>query len=282
MPNWVRNIITITCSDPATLETYFNIVGRPGESLDFDKIIPMPKELDIESGSRTDEGITCVRWYAHPRCPETNNIIPKMTMAEYDLMTIVLEGEPLSQYRHHETNLKELALAVHKLRENHRKYCSGEKEQSDWEEILKLGRQACSNIITYGASTWYQWCIANWGTKWNVHADDEAIIDTDGSITFETAWSAPQPIIYTIVKHMAHTQGLRGTMCIRHQWADEDIGSNCGEQSFEINFDDADPVRSTRRSYIDADKMNRQEARSFANSIWGWEDDENDEIEEVR
>ena len=42
----------------------------------------------------------------------------------------------------------------------------------------------------------YEWCIANWGTKWNaykievVERDDYRIV-----IKFETAWSAPRPVI---------------------------------------------------------------------------------------
>lgn len=277
MPNWVRNIITITCSNPATLEAYFNVVGRPGEHFDFEKIIPMPKELNIESGSRTDNGITCARWYAHPKCPATNDIIPKMTMEEYELMIQALGAGPYGRHQTGRIDLNQLALAVHRLRENHCKCWDDKKEQSDWDEILKLGQQACSNIIKYGAPTWYEWCIANWGTKWNLHAGDGNVIDENGNVTFDTAWSAPKPIIDEIVRHMTHTQGLHGTMCIEHKWADEDIGNNCGEQSFEIDFDDADPVGSTQWSYIDADEMSADEAYALAESVWGCQDDEDNE-----
>ena len=43
---------------------------------------------------------------------------------------------------------------------------------------------------------WYHWCIANWGTKWDVselcveYADDEQL-----ELTFSTAWSPPEGII---------------------------------------------------------------------------------------
>ena len=43
---------------------------------------------------------------------------------------------------------------------------------------------------------WYHWCIANWGTKWDVseldieYADDEIL-----ELTFSTAWSPPEGVV---------------------------------------------------------------------------------------
>jgi len=43
---------------------------------------------------------------------------------------------------------------------------------------------------------WYHWCIANWGTKWDL---SELSIDYDDSeqleLTFSTAWSPPEGIV---------------------------------------------------------------------------------------
>lgn len=36
----------------------------------------------------------------------------------------------------------------------------------------------------------YEWCIDNWGTKWNAY---EIIWDGD-SVEFQTAWATPEPI----------------------------------------------------------------------------------------
>ena len=54
MPNYVINKI-VWCSDFSKLEKYISKKDK-AEFLDFDKIIPMPKELDIQSGSDGELG----------------------------------------------------------------------------------------------------------------------------------------------------------------------------------------------------------------------------------
>lgn len=86
-----------------------------------------------------------------------------------------------------------------------------------------------------GFFTWYDWNIAHWGTKWNAY-EAKAV---DGGIEFETAWSAPHPIIAKLSDNFPEFE-------IRHKWADEDIGHNLGERVYKAGtFSDvavADPV----------------------------------------
>lgn len=74
----------------------------------------------------------------------------------------------------------------------------------------------------YGKNNWYDWSVANWGTKWNAYGFEP---DTDHSkekeIRFLTAWSAPHPILEKLAK-------LFPDVKLEHEWADEDIGMNCG------------------------------------------------------
>lgn len=46
-------------------------------------------------------------------------------------------------------------------------------------------------IRKYGADNWYDWCIGNWGTKWDV----QAVLEDEGAdyleYSFQSAWSPP-------------------------------------------------------------------------------------------
>ena len=59
-------------------------------------------------------------------------------------------------------------------------------ENADWKDIPTDGYN----------SGGYDWCIANWGTKWNAC---EAYTD-DGYSSFDTAWSPPLPVIEKLSK----------------------------------------------------------------------------------
>jgi len=79
-------------------------------------------------------------------------------------------------------------------------------------------------ISKYGANNWYDWCIANWGTKWGAY---DTITDEGSSyITFQTAWSFPEPLMLKLSEKYP-------TIEFECEFADEDIGSNCGEITFK-------------------------------------------------
>ena len=65
MPNWVENRLSYNGNETEIKEMLEKIrydnatIG----TIDFNKIIPMPKSLDIECGSRTDKGIEMVKNY---------------------------------------------------------------------------------------------------------------------------------------------------------------------------------------------------------------------------
>ena len=90
-----------------------------------------------------------------------------------------------------------------------------------------LGKAAYSNKKKYGSTDWYSWCVNNWGTKWN--AMDVSV--GNNTIEFDTAWSAPIPVIEKLAE-------MFPDVTITHTWADEDIGSNCGE----VIYSDSQPT----------------------------------------
>lgn len=50
-----------------------------------------------------------------------------------------------------------------------------------------------SNREKYGYSNWYDFCVSEWGTKWDIGADGSVPQDIDGGLmlSFDSAWSPP-------------------------------------------------------------------------------------------
>ena len=64
----------------------------------------------------------------------------------------------------------------------------------DGEAQRKLEAQTRANVEKYGYGNWYDYCVAEWGTKWDVGADGCQDIHPDGKIltaSFDSAWSPP-------------------------------------------------------------------------------------------
>ncbi len=101
----------------------------------------------------------------------------------------------------------------------------------DFEKILPIrsniymGNLGPRERALYGANNWYDWCIGNWGTKWNAYDFPDSPPE-DGSLRFQSAWSAPHPVIKRLSE-------MYPDITIHHEWADEDIGSNCGEKTYK-------------------------------------------------
>jgi hypothetical protein len=48
------------------------------------------------------------------------------------------------------------------------------------------------NLARFGARTWYDWSVVNWGTKWDVESLGLTVVDENTvSLSFDTAWSPP-------------------------------------------------------------------------------------------
>ena len=63
---------------------------------------------------------------------------------------------------------------------------------SDAEEQRKLDEQISKNLETHGYKDWYDFCINEWGTKWDIGNEGECQDVEDGlQLTFDSAWSPP-------------------------------------------------------------------------------------------
>lgn len=247
MPNWVINKVKFKSIGGEIIDKIISINEQEEEYVDFNKIIPMPKTLNITSGGN-DRG---AMQYA----------LLKMDTSQLKQTIEKLKGTSTSFYGNYfekiysckKYTLEELEKVAKEFEE---KLNSGKQDrfnEVDYKELgvnnlEDLGNVYINNILQYGADSWYDWCCENWGTKWN--ASDTYIID-DNEIEFSTAWSCPVNIFKELSKQFSGVE-------IVVDFADEDIGSNCGKITF---------LNGEIEEYIVGDT-------DFALEVWGYDKEE--------
>lgn len=226
MPNHVENIITLK-GDEQKIREMLEAIKNDNYGLgtiDFNKIIPMPNSLNIEAGSRTDRGLKVYK-------------------------------EFISQFLFDRKETDVLKISAEELAESEKTFLAQRTdiETDEWD----FGKTAWNNIQNYGAPTWYEWSINNWGTKWNAYGYEE---DTDYSemenLWFRTAWSAPHPVIEKLAE-------MYPEITFEHEWADEDIGANCGRKIYRGG-------ECTEEYYPESEK----DAIEFACRVWDYDPEE--------
>ena len=222
MPNYVSNLVEFS-GDPVAVQNMLIAIkdDRYGlGTIDFNKLIPMPESLMIEAGSRTDKGLNAYRDFISVYTLENG-------ITGLDLLHIPQQSE--DAFLRVRTDI----------------------QSDEWE----LGRQAFQNQLQYGAPTWYEWCIRNWGTKWNA-CGYEAGTDYGTNckaLWFETAWDAPVPVIEELARRFPEVD-------FTHRWADEDIGHNCGMHEYSAG-------ERTEEFFPDGQK----DQIDFALDVWGYD-----------
>lgn len=159
MPNWTSNNVTIFGSR----EDIFKIkdfVRSDETAFDFNKIVPMPDDLLMESGGIARDAIAAAK--------TRKGYAPRAK-----ILADVRLPRTVSLYR----GQRNVTISTE-------------------DDLVALGKAYLSNEKKYGARDWYDWCCDNWGTKWN--ACECSILDEVGdtvSYEFQTAWSDPEPVI---------------------------------------------------------------------------------------
>lgn len=179
MPNYVYHVLTVTVKTQKQKEIVLKEWLDEKGNFDFNKFVPMPKELNMEDGTLTD---IATAYYLSK---------------EFTRGITIEEDEYYSDCEIFGKKATNLNRALTRLKEDIVK--------KDWngklfgkqtlEEVYELGKQYVSNKDKYGARTWYNWCCENWGTKWGaVDTEVEEIDEETIVIRYATAWSMPEPI----------------------------------------------------------------------------------------
>ena len=128
---------------------------------------------------------------------------------------------------------------------------NGTKEESD------------ALIAKYGHNNWYDWNIANWGTKWDVEPNLQT---NDGEIglVFESAWSPPQRAIALLAEKF-------DDLSFYHAYLEEGMGF--------VGYDEYEGGKIVDEFY--SDDADSDEWKELASDEFGWEpmEDDEDEVE---
>ena len=98
-----------------------------------------------------------------------------------------------------------------------------------------------------------------WGTKWN--ACDSSHDIGLGEAKFDTAWSFPTPVMLKLSENFPDDE-------IAIEYADEDIGSNCGRMTLKGGAAIDKDIAGSWNDMSDAD---RERWSAFAYQVKGWE-----------
>ena len=153
---------------------------------------------------------------------------------------------------------------------------AGRVGSDDNPEQIKLEEDTARNIATHGYGNWWDYCVNEWGTKWDVGGDgDQARLDGPNhiSMNFDSAWAPPVPAMEKFqdlgfrVKLIYWESG----MCFCGLF-DEN-----GDDYYDYTDMSADEIAETINSEID-------ECMCITESIREWEEDnaEDEESTEIR
>lgn len=152
MPNYVTNIIRME-GKKEDFERVLEFIASDDAEVDFNRIIPMPKSLNVTAGSLQDQSIAVYNYVVKEDDSKLQSMMSYPWVVKEGIKTV----KELSDY-----------------------FIAKEKD------IVKIGEQYVTNIELYGCPTWYEWCNRYWGTKWNAGEPWTC----EDSFGFETAWSS--------------------------------------------------------------------------------------------
>ena len=209
MPNWIKNKLIVGSSEyiETIIKKYcvYNTENKQYD-LDFNKVIKMNENLNIEFSSMSEKGLTLYLTKINPSVKYYGNLNDKILKETYLKIENMLKD-------HFIIKNKEIIYSEDELNKVLLKYSTQEQK------LLDLGKKQIDNLIKYNAINWYEWSINNWGCKWN--ASDLKILDNKKSITFETPWDPPIPVILEMSKQ-------NPTIKFAFLYSDEEIGCNVG------------------------------------------------------
>lgn len=212
MPNYIYNIVRMKGITELPLFTSI------GDSIhfDFNKLVPTPEALKVESSTKTTESVL---YYCTKQCSRPISALSKKELA---LLRMLINPELLEQlFQKVSTRMKTTPI-------------------SEQEQLYQDGGMYFSNYMTYGVPTWYEWCRRRWGTKWS--GLDAKFLSRD-TVSFYTAWSPPAPLLRRLSR-------MHPTTEIFHFWEGPYPGSIIGRCWINAGKERIEQLRWPEAAYM--------------------------------
>ena len=115
------------------------------------------------------------------------------------------------------------------------------------DEALKA--QYESNVAKHGYANWYDYCVGEWGTKWDVGGDGMTCEIEDGRIStsFDSAWSPPITAYekLTDLGFSVRAYYYEGGMCFAGVWED------FNDDYYDLSGMDSEAVKAELPAVLD-------------------------------
>ena len=139
-------------------------------------------------------------------------------------------------------------------------------------EQKELERKTAENREKYGYGNWYDYCVGEWGTKWDVGGQGQSDIHPDGRMlhtSFDSAWSPPVNAYEKLEKlgFRVEAQFYEGGMAFAGTYSD----GNCDElnlegmtaDEIEQDYPDLDECFGISESMREYEAENQEELTSW-------------------
>lgn len=167
--------------------------GQPLGSIDFNKLIPMPQELDMRAGFVTHMGL---KQYINFLTESVVTAQATLFASEAERTAII--GAHLAKW--------------------------GAVELKD-PEAWALGKKAFQNLKKYGCPTWVEWSELNWGTRDNAF-NCTALDSASDTMVFQTTDAAVPKIAAALSQKFPAQK-------ITYYWTDEKSKQRLGQMVFQ-------------------------------------------------
>jgi len=211
MPNHITNVLRITAFEHrgAAISLVDEALAaiKGATPFDFNRILPMPEDLNIVSGGQATDAIVLI--------------------SDHEAKTM------LSYPWTREARI----TSVDGLREHLRKRYA-QRPLDGFQTLDDLAARIISNREKYGTADWYEWCTRKWGTKWNAYSVTASKTDDHEAVVhFETAWAPPMPVLDELARRFP-------ALNFRLMWCDEgdDLQHRVYWEAGKREFDEGDKL----------------------------------------